>query len=109
MTFQQSIQMCFTKYFDFSGMATRAEYWWFILFLFLGGLMTAALTPIAYGLFSLVTLVPSLSAATRRLHDTGRSGWWQLILLVPLVGLIVLVVFLTQASREDVSAEAALS
>jgi uncharacterized membrane protein YhaH (DUF805 family) len=44
---------------------------------------------------SLALLVPSLSIAARRLHDTGRSGWWQLILLIPIIGLIVLIVFLS--------------
>ena len=50
-------------------------------------------------LFSLATLVPSIAAATRRLHDTNRSGWWQLIALVPVVGLIVLIVFLAQEGK----------
>jgi uncharacterized membrane protein YhaH (DUF805 family) len=49
---------------------------------------------------SLALLVPSLSIAARRLHDTGRSGWWQLILLIPIIGLIVLIVFLAQDSHD---------
>jgi uncharacterized membrane protein YhaH (DUF805 family) len=101
MTFQESIRVCFTKYFDFSGRATRAEYWWFILFLVLAGLLLSVLSPIAYGLFALATLVPSTAVATRRLHDTRRSGWWQLIVLVPLLGIIVLLVFLAQERKED--------
>ena len=51
------------------------------------------------GLFSLGTLLPSIAAATRRLHDTNRSGWWQLILIVPMIGAIVLIVFLAQGSK----------
>jgi uncharacterized membrane protein YhaH (DUF805 family) len=47
----------------------------------------------------LVLLIPSLAAAARRLHDTGRSGWWQLIGLIPLLGAIVLIVFLVQDSE----------
>jgi uncharacterized membrane protein YhaH (DUF805 family) len=103
MTFQESIRVCFTKYFDFSGRATRSEYWWFFLFLVLGGLLGGVLSPIASGLFTLATLVPSTAVATRRLHDTRRSGWWQLIILVPLLGFIVLFVFLAQEGKEDVS------
>ena len=101
MTFQESIRVCFTRYFDFSGRATRSEYWWFFLFLVLGGLLGVVLSPIASGLFTLATLVPSTAVATRRLHDTRRSGWWQLIVLVPLLGIIVLLVFLAQEGRED--------
>jgi uncharacterized membrane protein YhaH (DUF805 family) len=52
-------------------------------------------------LFALVMLVPSISIATRRLHNTGRSGWWQLISVVPLIGIIVLIVFLVQDSKQD--------
>jgi uncharacterized membrane protein YhaH (DUF805 family) len=44
-------------------------------------------------------LLPSIAAATRRLHDTGRSGWWQLIVLLPLIGLVVLLVLLAQPAR----------
>ncbi|MFT7386980.1 MAG: uncharacterized membrane protein YhaH (DUF805 family) [Candidatus Endobugula sp.] len=52
-------------------------------------------------MFALVMLVPSISIATRRLHNTGRSGWWQLISVVPLIGIIVLIVFLVQDSKQD--------
>jgi uncharacterized membrane protein YhaH (DUF805 family) len=51
------------------------------------------------GVFSLALAVPSIAVATRRLHDTGRSGWWQLLALIPLVGLIVLIVFLAQDGK----------
>lgn len=99
MTFQDSIKVCFTKYAEFSGTASRSEYWWFILFLFIAGIVLSAIGPIVSGLFTLGTLVPSISAATRRLHDTQRSGWWQLLVLVPVLGWIVLVVFLAQEGK----------
>jgi uncharacterized membrane protein YhaH (DUF805 family) len=53
------------------------------------------------GIISLLLLIPSISIGARRLHDTGRTGWWQLIYLVPLIGLIVMIVFLVQDSHDD--------
>jgi uncharacterized membrane protein YhaH (DUF805 family) len=86
------------NYAGFSGRARRAEYWQFALFnaialvaLFVIDL--AIKTTIPYLLYTLAVIVPGLAVAVRRLHDTGRSGWWLLIGLVPLVGAIVLLVF----------------
>ena len=99
MNFQDAIRTCLTKYADFSGRATRPEYWWFVLFVVLGGILLSLISSILGGVFSLATLLPSLAAATRRLHDTQRSGWWQLIGLVPVIGVIVLLVFLAQEGK----------
>lgn len=100
MTFQESIRVCFTKYADFSGTASRSEYWWFVLFLILAGAAASVAGP-SYGtIFFLATLLPLLAAGTRRLRDTGRSGWLQLIGLVPVAGIIVLSVFLAQEGKE---------
>jgi uncharacterized membrane protein YhaH (DUF805 family) len=103
MTFPESIRTCFTKYVDFAGTASRSEYWWFFLFVGLGELLMALVSPVLYGVFFVATLLPTLSVATRRLHDTGRSGWWQLIVLLPLAGLIVLLVFLSQECKKNVT------
>ena len=100
MTFQDSIKVCFNKYVDFSGRASRSEYWWFVLFVFLGNLVLGMINNWLGVIFILATLLPQLAAASRRLHDTGRSGWWQLIGLIPLIGWIVLIVFLAQESGE---------
>jgi uncharacterized membrane protein YhaH (DUF805 family) len=100
MSFQEAIRVCFSKYADFSGRATRSEYWWFFLFTVLVSIALSMISPLISGLFSLGTLLPSIAAAARRLHDTGRSGWWQLIVLVPLVGLIVIIVFLAQDTKD---------
>lgn len=94
------------NYADFSGRARRKEYWMFVLFYLifyvLLSLVDKALGSYVFTLvYSLVLLVPSISLATRRLHDTGRSGWWQLIVLIPLIGAIVLLVFYVQDSHDD--------
>lgn len=100
MTFQESVQVCFSKYVDFSGRATRSEYWWFVLFTFVASVVISLFSSTLSYVFALAVFLPSISAATRRLHDTGRSGWWQLICLVPLIGVIVLIVFLAQEGKE---------
>jgi uncharacterized membrane protein YhaH (DUF805 family) len=99
MSFQDAIRVCFNKYADFDGRASRPEYWWFFLFVMLVSVAGSIISPMLSGLFTLATLLPSIAAATRRLHDTGRSGWWQLIVLVPLVGFIVILVLLAQESK----------
>jgi uncharacterized membrane protein YhaH (DUF805 family) len=101
MTFQDSIKVCFSKYADFSGRAVRSEYWWFALFIVLVSLALSMFSNTLSALFSLATLLPSIAAAARRLHDTGRSGWWQLVALIPVIGLIVLIVFLAQEGKAE--------
>ncbi len=100
MTFQQSIRVCMTKYADFGGTASRSEYWWFVLFLVLGGAAASALDERYATMFFIATLLPLIAAGARRLHDTGRSGWLQLIGFVPVAGLIVLAVFFAQEGKE---------
>ena len=101
MTFIESIQTCFQKYASFEGTARRSEYWWFFLFLVIASMILGQISTTVSIVFSLATLLPSIAVATRRLHDTDRSGWWQLISLVPIVGIIVLIVFLAQDSRPN--------
>lgn len=100
MTFGKSISTCMGKYVDFNGRAARPEYWWFFLFTVLLTWFADIADPSKVGstIVSLALLLPSLSAATRRLHDTGRSGWWQLIGLT-VIGLIPL--FIWFASKGD--------
>ena len=99
MTFQDSIKVCFGKYADFTGTASRSEFWWFLLFIGLGSAAASVLGYALNALFHIVTLLPTVAAASRRLHDTGRSAWWLLIAFVPLVGLIVLAIFLAERRR----------
>ena len=96
MSFGESIATCFRKYADFSGRARRSEYWWFALFYGICYVVTVILTAAkpAFVILLLIVvlglLLPLLAAAARRLHDTGRSGWWILIGLIPLGGFVLL-------------------
>ena len=99
MSFTQAVQYCLNNYFTVSGRAGRSEYWWFIVGCCLADAAASlvdAVTgyPVFGALVSLGTVIPTINAATRRLHDTDRSGWWQLIMAVPLVGIIVLIIWL---------------
>jgi uncharacterized membrane protein YhaH (DUF805 family) len=90
------------KYAVFTGRARRAEYWsfWLVNFVIIvvlsvvGGFLGRAVGSFLVGIYSLAVLVPHLAVAVRRLHDTGKSGWWVLILLVPFVGWIALLILL---------------
>jgi uncharacterized membrane protein YhaH (DUF805 family) len=95
------------KYAVFDGRAGRREYWQFLLIhviisLVLGVAGTQS-TPIiiVYFLYILVLLIPSLAVGARRLHDTGRSGWTQLFGLIPLVGWIIVLIFMAEPGKED--------
>ncbi len=99
MSFGDAIKTCFTKYVEFKGRAGRPEYWWFFLSYVIAYVVAliiagAAKAPILAFIILIAYFLPLLAAAVRRLHDTGRSGWWYLISLIPLVGVIILIVFL---------------
>ena len=105
------------KYVDFSGRARRKEYWYFVLFNVIAGLVLGLLDSligsqldlgnggyfgVLSGLYSLAVVLPSLWVSIRRLHDTNHSGWWLFISLIPLIGSIVLLVFyLTDSDAGD--------
>ncbi|HTC08992.1 MAG TPA: DUF805 domain-containing protein [Acetobacteraceae bacterium] len=99
MSFGQAVSACFGKYVTFSGRAIRSEYWYWALFLLIVGLILGAIDwtlPYHFLLafFDLATILPGLAVMVRRLHDLDRSGWWWLILFVPLVGPILLIVWM---------------
>jgi uncharacterized membrane protein YhaH (DUF805 family) len=123
--FGGAIKRYFAKYATFTGRASRGEYWWAYLFyvivvgvlygIFIAGIVAASTAASSSGttpqfgggfyaassllsLFFLGTLVPTIAVAVRRLHDTGRSGWNYLFGLIPLVGPIILIVFLASAT-----------
>jgi len=93
------------KYAVFSGRACRTEYWMFFLFNFIIAFALGFIEGIFKGpgvlggLYSLAVLLPAIAVGARRLHDTGRSGWWLLISLIPVIGFIVILVFTVQDSQ----------
>lgn len=99
------------KYAVFGGRARRKEYWYFVLFNIIVSLalgiidgVTGSFSPengigLLGAIYSLAVLIPSIAVSVRRLHDTDRSGWWLLIALIPLIGAIVLLVFMVQDSK----------
>jgi uncharacterized membrane protein YhaH (DUF805 family) len=93
MNFLQAIQSGLSKYAVFEGRASRSEYWWFQLFVALAAGPISILSEWASGVAALLLFLPSLALAVRRLHDTDKSGWWLLLVLIPLIGAVVLLVF----------------
>jgi len=114
MSFLEAIQTCLRKYADFTGRASRPEYWWFALayvILYFGGvILVSAIGERLVGGAGFVLLmvmlgfvIPMLAAMVRRLHDTGRSGWWYFITLVPFVGPIILLVILASEGEHGLN------
>ena len=85
-----SVKNTLKEYSNFTGKATRYEYWWFLLFMILVMAIATIIHEKAYQIVTVVLLIPFLAVGTRRLNDTGRSGWWQLFLFVPFGQIIVL-------------------
>jgi len=93
------------KYAVFSGRASRSEFWWVylinaIISLIVNLAHNDALT-ILGGLYSLATIVPSLALGARRLHDVNRSGWWQLLAIIPIIGWIILIVWWATTEKKE--------
>jgi len=99
-TFLDSYVTCIKKYSDFAGIAKRQEFWSFVLVNFLISVGLSFLWRFLGSIYGLAVLVPSLAAGARRLHDIGKSGWWQLLVLIPLVGWIYVIYLLAQPSRD---------
>ena len=98
MDFLQAVKSCLGQYATFSGRASRSEFWWFSLFQVLALIVTSMLGDTAYSIAALLLLLPALAVGTRRLHDIGRSGWWQLLMLTG-IGYLVLLYWWVQPSE----------
>ena len=100
------------KYAVFSGRARRKEYWYFMLFYVIGAVILGFIDGLLgtfdvdsgmgtiSSIYVLALIIPSIAVAVRRLHDTGRKGWWLLLYFVPFIGAIVLIIFCVQKSSE---------
>ena len=102
MNFIESIQTCYKKFFDFSGRASKSEYWWFqlynaviyvLIFVFQGDLT------LLFSILVIANIIPTYAAAVRRIHDSDKSGWMVLIAVIPLIGLYVIVLLLQEGSK----------
>lgn len=100
---------CLRNYSNFSGRARRKEYWYFVLvqmgLLFIAMMLDSMIFDAETGLFYIVVVLglflPSLAVTVRRLHDTSRSGWWFFISILPLIGSIILLVFLASDTKPE--------
>ncbi len=99
MGFREAVAACIQDYYTFSGRARRPEYWWFFLFVIVGSVLLAAIDAVIFGedmllglngLFGLLTFLPQLAVSWRRMHDTGRPGWFNLLPVVPTVPLFII-------------------
>ena len=100
--------ICLKKYAVFSGRARRSEYWYFFLFFVVISGLSYILGEVVHDSFvfignivQLVLFIPSIAVGVRRLHDTDRSGWWQLLNLIPLIGNIVFIVWMIQPGMSE--------
>lgn len=109
MGFGDAIRSGFSNYVKFSGRSSRSEYWYWVLFILIVqlvlGVIESAVLPITVrgllvGIFGLIVLLPNIAVSVRRLHDIDKSGWWLLIGLIPLLGVIVLIVFFCQKGTD---------
>lgn len=107
MNMMDAVKNVFSNYAKFDGRARRSEYWYFFLFNMLVSIVISALAKvtginaISYlgSLYTLAAFIPGLAVAFRRLHDTGKSGWFLLFALIPLVGAILLIVWMAQDGK----------
>lgn len=104
MSFSEAIKDGFDHYAKFDGRASRPSFWWWVLFVIIVSIVANIIdlaidAPVISTIVGLGLLLPGLSKAIRRLHDTGRTGWWILIGLIPLIGFIVLLIFYLEKSE----------
>src|SRR6478752_1744385 len=104
MTFSDAVRDGFDKYATFSGRSSRSAYWWWFLFALLVGVAAEILdaivgTPLFYIIAGLGLLLPGLAVLVRRYHDAGHSGWWVLLLIVPVAGVVVWLIFTLTDSK----------
>ena len=98
MGFAQAISAGFSNYVNFRDRACRSEYWYWILFIVIAEIVAGIIDQmlgmqIVSSLFGLVTIIPNIAVAIRRLHDLDRTGWWILLGFIPLIGWNILLIW----------------
>lgn len=101
MDFKTAVITCLTKYVDFTGRASKAEFWWFFLFQIVVSVVLSMVLSLIGTISALALLLPGLGAGVRRLHDIGKSGWWILVGLIPIVGWLIAIYWAIQPSQPD--------
>ena len=108
-TFVGALKDGFARYVDFKTRSTRSQYWWFTLWSIIFSIVTGIID-LALGMgdtgpvgmiASLVLFLPSIALGVRRLHDIGRTGWWMLLVFIPLIGWLILIVFYCTKSKAE--------
>lgn len=106
MNMQEAVRSVLSQYANFSGRARRSEYWFFYLALVIATIIAAVIdviigAQIVEWIVFAAVIVPNLAVGARRLHDIGKSGWWQLISIIPIVGWILIIVWFATDSHGD--------
>ena len=122
MNMKEAVTSVYSKYATFSGRSRRSECWWFVLFYLIVSAILQIIDRAVFGtatgpvggppqqvsifaaIFSLVSLLPNLAVGARRLHDIGKSGWWLLLGLIPIIGTIILIVWFAKDSDAETNA-----
>ncbi len=91
------VKDCFVQFADFSGTASKYQYWWFLVFLLLISALAEIISPVLRQFVTVFLLLPFLAVGTRRLNDAGQNVWWQLMYLVPF-GFVVVLFFMAKDS-----------
>ena len=92
----EAITSFFTNYTNFHGRSRRSAFWWVELVSFIIGWI-----PVVNIIFGIAIIIPSIAIAVRRLHDIGKSGWWLLLILVPIAGIILIIWFIRDSQPGD--------
>lgn len=107
MNMTEAVKSVLNKYATFTGRSARSEYWWWVLFTIIVSVVLGFVDFLLFGfrmgqvgilgaIYSLATLIPSIAVGVRRLHDLAKSGWWLLIIFIPLIGVLVLLYWFVQ-------------
>ena len=107
MNMTEAVKSVLNKYATFTGRSARSEYWWWVLFTIIVSVVLGFVEFLLFGsrmgqvgilgaIYSLATLIPSIAVGVRRLHDLAKSGWWLLIIFIPLIGVLVLLYWFVQ-------------